>query len=561
MMKASLLGHDSHSQSLLARAEETIELLTTRVATLERLLQSSPPSEGAGPAGSQDHDSLRALRDSVRNAVDPASVCAVVSRGDDRLLLLGRRAAWHFPRLDDGSYAGYYPGDDEAAVAHLEYVRSCGADVLLFPDTQMWWLDHYRGLAGHLEENYTRLIDEPHCRAYSMAERKDARNDPRAQLEAAIRQSGDSWGELPSVLDLTGSNLVRDLHHAVVVPTPPDRATLPFEDSTMDFVIVPVGGPGLLAEASRVAREAVCVFTGPGEGSGPPGPLSVNWQHKRSRRLPSASVIIPTFNGAAYMRACLQAIGETVPASLDVEIIVADDCSTDETISLVRNWQKHDDRVGVHKSARNRGFIDTCNGAAKTAQGDVLVFLNNDTVPLDGWLSALLRTFCDSDHIGAAGGKLLFPDGRLQEAGGVIFRDGAGANFGKWDPKPGNPLYSYLRDVDYCSGALLATPRALFEDLKGFDKSFRPAYYEDADYCFQVRQQGLRVVYQPESSIIHVEGGTSGTNLEVGPKRAQIKNRERFLEKWRSRLESHPQPPNHYDLTTWYRLAYGPEAR
>jgi GT2 family glycosyltransferase len=190
-----------------------------------------------------------------------------------------------------------------------------------------------------------------------------------------------------------------------------------------------------------------------------------------------------------------------------------------------------------------------------------LVFLNNDTITLDGWLSALLRTFHRIGDAGAVGGKLIFPDGRLQEAGNVMFRDGTGANFGKWDPKPAGPLYSYLRDVDYCSGALLATPRALFEEIGGFDKRFRPAYYEDADYCFQVRRQGLRVVYQPESAVVHLEGGTSGTDLTVGPKRAQVRNRERFRDKWRSELADRPRPPTQYDLVTWYQLAYAGEAR
>jgi GT2 family glycosyltransferase len=271
------------------------------------------------------------------------------------------------------------------------------------------------------------------------------------------------------------------------------------------------------------------------------------------------SVIVPTYNGASFLRACLGSLRDTVQKDLEVEIIVADDCSTDDSASVVDELAREDDRVRFQAAPRNRGFIDTCNAAAETASGDLLVFLNNDTVALDGWLSALVRTFHRVDGAGAVGGKLIFPDGRLQEAGGVMFRDGTGANFGKWDPKPAGPLYSYLRDVDYCSGALLATPRALFDELGGFDERFRPAYYEDSDYCFQVRKQGLRVVYQPESAIVHLEGGTAGTDLTVGPKRAQARNRKRFQDKWRSELSGRPKPPAQYDLVTWYQLAYATE--
>jgi GT2 family glycosyltransferase len=293
--------------------------------------------------------------------------------------------------------------------------------------------------------------------------------------------------------------------------------------------------------------------------TGSPVEVAIEWKDTPSRDLPSVSVIIPTYNGISYLRSCLRAISETVPRHLDVEVVVADDCSTDDSVAFVERWSGHDDRVRVHSSARNGGFIETCNGAAKTASGDILLFLNNDTVPLDGWLSAMLRTFGQTTEVGAVGGKLVFPDGRLQEAGSVMFNDATGANFGKWDPKPSGVLYSYLRDVDYCSGALLATPRDLFEEIGGFDVRFRPAYYEDADYCFQVRHQGLRVLYQPESAIVHLEGGTSGTDLSVGPKRAQARNRKVFADKWAAELSARRPPPTQYDLTTWYQIAYAPE--
>jgi GT2 family glycosyltransferase len=295
-------------------------------------------------------------------------------------------------------------------------------------------------------------------------------------------------------------------------------------------------------------------------GSGrPPADITIEWQSSTARQHPKVSVIIPTFNGLSYLRGCLKAISETVPRHLDVEILVADDCSTDKSVAFAEAWSRQDDRVRVHTAGRNGGFIDTCNGAAKVATGDILLFLNNDTVPLEGWLTGLLRTFRHVPDAGAVGGKLVFPDGRLQEAGGVMFNDATGANFGKWDPKPSGVLYSYLRDVDYCSGALLATPRALFEELGGFDIRFRPAYYEDADYCFQVRDRGLRVLYQPESAIVHLEGGTSGTDLSAGPKRAQVRNRTVFSDKWSAELRDRPQPPTQYDLVTWYQLAYGRE--
>ncbi len=561
--------HPTDPEPALAKAEEIIQHLETRVATLERLLQATAASDQATGVPEGDHDAITALRNSVQHAIDASKVCAIASRGDDRLLLLGGRPGWHFPRHDNGSYPGYYPGDDEAAIAHLEYVRACGADVLVFPDSQLWWFEHYRGLASHLARHYARVIDETHCRAYSLTERRTDVEDPTARLQAALCRVDEDWGETPTVLDLTGSDLCHDLV-ALSLQAPGDTALgLPFEDGTVDFVLIPKGDRALAAEARRVARDAVCtvatrkdVRAGAGMNRPAVSDLHIDWQGTSGRKQLGVSVIIPTFNGAHFLRSCLPSLKDTVGGNTDVEVIVADDCSSDDTIGFLEDWQQHDDRIRIYRASRNRGFIDTCNAAAQTASNDLLVFLNNDTVLLDGWLSAILRTFRRVSDAGAVGGKLIFPDGRLQEAGGVMFNDGTGANFGKWDPKPAGPLYSYMRDVDFCSGALLATPRALFEELRGFDTHFRPAYYEDADYCFRVRSRGLRVVYQPESAIVHLEGGTSGTDLTVGPKRAQLRNRQRFLDKWHSELADRPAPPAQFDLVTWYQLAYaGKEVR
>ena len=142
---------------------------------------------------------------------------------------------------------------------------------------------------------------------------------------------------------------------------------------------------------------------------------------------------------------------------------------------------------------------------------------SNDTVPQPGWLDALLATFDAHPDAGLVGANLLYPDGRLQEAGGVVFADGSGWNYGRFDD-PANCRYAYLRDADYVSGAAIAIPRALFQRLGGFDSRYAPAYYEDTDLAFAVRAAGLRVLVQPASVVVHDEGTTSGTDVNTGPK-------------------------------------------
>jgi GT2 family glycosyltransferase len=265
--------------------------------------------------------------------------------------------------------------------------------------------------------------------------------------------------------------------------------------------------------------------------------------------------VIPTYNGLERLNLCLRALEETLPEPFLGEVIVVDDCSGEETRAMLRTWR--DSRLGL-KVIRNRGncgFVVSCNRGARAATGDILVFLNDDTLPQPRWLPALLRIFRDCPDAGAAGGRLLYPDGRLQEAGNVIFSDGSAANFGRGDSAVDDPLYNFVRPVDYCSAALLATPRALFLERGGFDERYRPAYYEDSDYCFGLRQHGYRVYYQPESVVVHDEGATGGTDLSSGVKKFQAVNHGKFVAKWGDALARQPENPRRFDSRTWHALA------
>ena len=249
--------------------------------------------------------------------------------------------------------------------------------------------------------------------------------------------------------------------------------------------------------------------------------------------VPRASIVIPVFGAFAHTLACLRAIAAH-PSVAAFEVIVVDDASPDDSLANLRAI----DGIRVHARAANGGFIAACNDGASLARGDVLVFLNNDTVPQPGWLDALLDTFDAHPDTGLVGAKLLYPDGRLQEAGGVVFADGSGWNYGRFDD-PGDCRYAHLRDADYVSGAAIAIPRTLFERLGGFDTRYAPAYYEDTDLAFAVRDAGLRVLVQPASMVVHDEGTTSGTDINAGPKAAQVRNQAVFAGKWRDALAMH----------------------
>jgi GT2 family glycosyltransferase len=251
---------------------------------------------------------------------------------------------------------------------------------------------------------------------------------------------------------------------------------------------------------------------------------------------PAASIIIPVFNKWEYTAACLRSIAEATNEA-DFEVIVVDDYSTDETPGRLESVEG----LEVVSNRKNTGFIGSCNAGAALAKGQYIVMLNNDTQVMDGWLDSLLETFQKFPDTGLAGARLIYPNGSLQEAGGIIFRDGSGWNYGRGD-KPGRPEYQFTREVDYCSGACIALPAELFRQLGGFDPYYSPAYYEDTDLAFKVRQAGFKVRVQAAATIIHHEGITSGTDIGSGTKRYQDINRKKFIERWQKELADYPSP-------------------
>ncbi len=245
---------------------------------------------------------------------------------------------------------------------------------------------------------------------------------------------------------------------------------------------------------------------------------------------PTVSIIIPVYNQWEFTHSCLASIIEH-SADVEYEVIIADDVSTDRTVEI----DKLVTGISVVRNATNLGFLRNCNNAAKAARGKYLLFLNNDINVQPGWLLPLVALMETDQSIGITGSKLVYPDGLLQEAGGIIWNDASGWNFG-WRDNPEKPEYNYVKDADYISGASIMVRRDLWEKVGGFDERYAPAYFEDTDLAFQARSLGYRVVYQPNSVVVHFEGVSHGKDLATGIKAYQEVNKEKFLERWREVL-------------------------
>jgi GT2 family glycosyltransferase/glycosyltransferase involved in cell wall biosynthesis len=251
---------------------------------------------------------------------------------------------------------------------------------------------------------------------------------------------------------------------------------------------------------------------------------------------PRVSIVIPVHNKVDYSVACLRSIAAHAGPT-PFEVVVVDDASSDASAERLAQVAG----IRVLRNEQNLGFVGSCNAGAAAASGDFLLFLNNDTVVTAGWIEALVRCFEEEPHAGLVGAKLVYPDGRLQEAGGIVFDDGAGWNYGRFDD-PADPRYNFRREADYCSGAAIMLWRELFVQFGGFDARYAPAYYEDTDLAFAIRAAGLKVFYEPAATVVHFEGITAGTDTASGMKRFQVVNHDKFVDKWKDALRAQPAP-------------------
>ena len=312
---------------------------------------------------------------------------------------------------------------------------------------------------------------------------------------------------------------------------------LPHLDGSVDVVAVVPSSEERLAEATRVARHGVLEV--PDDGTSP----RLNASASFFTHAPTVSIVIPCHEQIAHTRACIHALEETIPTWFRGEILIVDDASSPSTVVDLQQLADANPHVSVLRNEVHSGFVASVNRAVNEASSEFVVLLNNDTIPLPGWLPPLLAPFRTRDDIGAVGGRLVYPDGRLQEAGGLVFRDGSAAKFGYGDPDPDFPLFTVPREVDYCSGCLLAFRRDFFLESGGFDPAYGFGFYEDTDFCFRVRALGRVVLYEPESVVIHVEGASAGTDLTQGAKRFQELNASLFSERWEDALARQHERP------------------
>jgi O-antigen biosynthesis protein len=252
---------------------------------------------------------------------------------------------------------------------------------------------------------------------------------------------------------------------------------------------------------------------------------------------PLVSIIIPVFNNVKLTVECLESLHRHLPASLMVEIIIADDASSDETQALLQSIPN----VKYIRNEQNLGFLLNCNNALNQVTGRYTLYLNNDVQVTAGWLEALLSTFDKYENVGAVGPKFVYPTGYLQEAGASLAADGTSTMVGLHG-NPDEPRYNYTRRVDYVSGACLLTHTHLLKKLGGFSEDFLPCYCEDSDLCLSIRSAGYDIYYNPGATIIHHLSKTTAASDESFKMACIAKNVSVLNRKWASTIEKKLDP-------------------
>jgi hypothetical protein len=438
----------------------------------------------------------------ARELIPAGATVLVAAKGDDALLRLDGSRGWHFPAAADGRYAGYHPAGDTAVIAQLEAMRARGADHLVVPATTLWWLDHYAGLRRHLEDRYPRLLADETCAIYRLSPPdRDQDAGPIAALRRIAASARIRSGREPSILDWqTGLPLGEQLAEMPVFVPPDAGLALPYLDRTVDVVVLASADPGRIAEAHRVAGTAV-VRVNPsdrraceidwidGAPSGWGGDVSV--------------MLIPSGETGAW-EPTITAFAETLaPGFGGLLSVIGDPTGMD----LGSRAAAAGVNVRQVEAGRDESLAHRARRAIEGSDRRIHVVVAAPAVPLPDWLPPILALFSNGRRAGVVGGRTLFGDGTLAEAGGVLAADGSRTRRGGGDRDPDRPEYCHVQQVDFCSPPLLATSREVYERLSGFDD--RRLDPEDAliDFSLRARHSGASVYYQPGARVVALGSG------------------------------------------------------
>jgi GT2 family glycosyltransferase len=265
-------------------------------------------------------------------------------------------------------------------------------------------------------------------------------------------------------------------------------------------------------------------------------------RHDIPEPAPLVSVIVPTKNRADLLRVCVDGVLRRTDYK-QIELVVLDNGSDEpEAIALLRQLAMDDPRVRILRLPQPFNWAALNNAGARAARGEILVLLNNDIAILQpGWLHELIA-HAVRPEIGAAGARLLYPDGSLEHAGMMMDEDGRPCHVLRRAPADTgylNGVFDAVHSVSIVTGACLTVRRDTFFEVGGLDEGFAISC-NDVDFCLRLMAHGYRNVWTPFAVLEHREMATRGSDRTEAMRQRTAAELSRLSRNWGSAAVSDP---------------------
>lgn len=275
-----------------------------------------------------------------------------------------------------------------------------------------------------------------------------------------------------------------------------------------------------------------------------PGPIPNSYRIRWPIPTPAplVSILVPTRDGAELLAPCANAILNKTDYPAIELLIIDNDSRCRDTLALMRRLAQ-DRRVRVIKAPGEFNFSALINAGAAAAVGDLLLLLNNDTLPIDAdWLRELVAPALRPE-IGCVGAKLLYRDGRVQHAGVILGIGGVAGHAHKYFPGSANGYFGRLQlahNLSAVTAACLMVRRAIFSAVGGFDSEQLPVSFNDVDFCLRVQAAGFRNHWTPHAVLYHLESASRGAE-DSPQKRARFADELNWMRRrWGRQLQRDP---------------------
>jgi hypothetical protein len=471
-----------------------------RVAARNRRKPNSsrPLHQSATRTGAQARKFASLLRQTVDQLLPPNSKVLVISKGDQNLIEFDTCRGAHFPQKSSGTY-WFYPASSAAAICHLEAVRFQGAEYLVAPATAGVWLETYPDFIRHLQRRYAVTQSLPDIATiYGLRQRSHW-----LELDEAINDFKINFNREAAIL-----NWDSEFQFSEIFPEcrwfqlPSAKSdVLPYLDKTIDFVVVSAANPARLEEARRVAAAGLIIVKSSLSPSSTPS-LSVERlsDHGNEKR-PFVSIIVTQSDVDLPLEQRLAFLRETVPPGLRYETLV---------LIVNERAQKQLDKTNKKRKPPEGSRQISAIADAKTAKGDIVIFIGPNMLPLAGWLSPVLRLFSEQSDAGVVSGRLINFDGTQNHIGGIAGRNESVELLGTDEVDPASPAYGFVRELDFCATRFVATRGSLMRRFAIPPNFGIGDVSATVAYCSAVRDHGYRVYFEPDCWVITYVPATTG---------------------------------------------------